>query len=152
MPLHQPPGVDMSRSAFTIKAAGCYLLILGLVLILVPNLLLALFRMPPTQEVWIRVLGVAVFNFGLGYWAAARSESVEFFRMSVYGRPTVLLCFAAFVLLGLASPMLLLFGVVEVAGALWTWLALRSEHRAGLRLYPNTRIDPKFSSKFNSRM
>lgn len=137
----------MSRSALTIKVAACYLLALGLGLMFVPNLLLTLFGMPPTREVWIRVLGVAVFNFGLGYWAAASSEALAFFRMSTYGRPLVLVAFAAFVLLGLAQPQLLLFGAVEAAGALWTWLTMRLERREGQRAYPASRIDPRYESR-----
>ncbi len=54
----------MSRAAFTVKAFGVYLLLLGAALVFVPNLLLSLLGMPPTTEVWIRVVGVLVFNIG----------------------------------------------------------------------------------------
>ena len=137
----------MSRTAFTIKAFGVYLLLLGLGLIVVPNLLLSLLGMPQTREVWIRVLGVVVVNVGIYYWAAAASEALAFFRASVYARPLVLVCFAAFALLGLASPVLVLFGAVDAAGALWTWLTLRSEKREGQRAFPPSRIDPRFNSR-----
>jgi hypothetical protein len=142
----------MSRSAFSIKVFGWYALALGLVLVLAPNLLLPLLRFPPTSEVWIRALGVVLVHVGALYWVAARSEAVAIFRASVWLRLLVPAWFVAFVLLGLAGPLLLLFGAADAAGALWTWLALRSQHLAGLRVYPNTRIDPKFNSKFNSRM
>lgn len=137
----------MSKTAFTIKAACCYTLAMGLGLILVPNQLMGLFRMPTTSEVWIRVLGVVVLNVGVIYWVAARSEAVALFRASVYVRPMVLLWFAAFALLGLASPVLVLFGVVEAAFALWTWLTMRSETREGQRAYPASRIDPRYESR-----
>jgi hypothetical protein len=39
----------------------------------------------------------------------------------------VILFFGAFVLAGLVSPVLLLFGAVDFAGALWTWSALRKD-------------------------
>ena len=55
----------MSKSAFTIKVFGVYLLGLGILLALVPNLLLSPFGIPPTNEVWIRVLGVVVINVGV---------------------------------------------------------------------------------------
>jgi len=41
----------------------------------------------------------------------------------------VLFFFGAFVLAGLAPAVLLLFGAIDVAGALWTWSALRQERR-----------------------
>ena len=57
---------------------------------------------------------------------AARAEWTDFFRWSVYTRGSVILFFVAFVLLGLAPPVLLLFGLVDLLGATWTGLALRS--------------------------
>lgn len=137
----------MSRTALTIQAFGCYLLVLGLALLVAPNLLLALFRLPPTEEVWIRVLGVVVLNVGIYYLAAARGEAMAFFRASVVARLLVLACFAAFVLLGLASPVLLLFGLADAGGALWTWLALRSQRREVQRAGPASRIDPHYESR-----
>ena len=137
----------MSKAAFSIKASCCYILALGLALVLVPNLVLSALRMPPTSEIWIRVLGVVVINIGIFYWIAAETESVALFRASVVVRPLVLVWFAGFVALGLTSPMLLVFGAVEVVGALWTWLALRSEQRDGRRDDPASRIDPRFNSR-----
>ena len=137
----------MSKAAFSIKASCCYILVLGLALVLVPNLVLSVLRMPPTSEIWIRVLGVVVINIGVFYWIAAETESVALFRASVVVRPLVLVWFAGFVVLGLTGPMLLVFGAVEVVGALWTWLALRSEQRDGQRADPASRIDPRFNSR-----
>lgn len=119
----------MSRSAFTVKAFGIYALVLGIALIVVPNLLLAIFGMPQTSEVWIRVVGVVVFNIGVAYWYAAKCEAKAFFQGTVYTRTFVLVAFVAFWLLGLGSPVLILFGVVDLAGGIWTQLMLRSEQR-----------------------
>ena len=137
----------MSKTAFTIKASCCYILALGFGLVLVPNLVLSLLQMPPTSDVWIRVLGVVIINIGIFFWVAARTEAVALFRASVYVRPLALLWFGAFVALGLVSWVLLVFGVIEAAGALWTWLALRSEQREGRRGYSASRIDPHYESK-----
>ena len=137
----------MSKTAFTIKASCCYILALGLGLVLVPNMVLSLLRMAPTSEIWIRVLGVVMINIGVFFWVAARTEAIALFRASVYIRPLAMLWFGAFVLLGLVSPVLLVFGVIETAGALWTWLTLKSETREGQRAYPASRIDPRFESR-----
>lgn len=137
----------MSKTAFTIKASCCYILALGLGLVLVPNMVLSLLRMPPTSEVWIRVLGVVIINIGVFFWVAARTEAVALYRASVYVRPLALLWFGAFVALGLVSPVLLVFGVIEALGALWTWLTMKSEQREGQRAYPASRIDPRYESR-----
>ena len=115
----------MSKAAFTILAFGWYLLVLGVALVAVPNLLLGLFLMPQTSEVWIRVVGLLVFNIGVYYVYAAKSEATELFRISVFTRTLVLVAFAAFAFTGLAEPMLVGFGAVDFMGGLWTWRALK---------------------------
>ena len=70
----------MSKAAFSVKAFGYYLIVLGIGLTLVPNLLLSVFGMPPTTEVWVRVVGVLVFNIGIYYLYAARCEATAFFQ------------------------------------------------------------------------
>jgi len=121
----------MSKSAFSVKAFGLYVVVLGLCLVLAPNLLLSLFGLPPTQEVWIRVVGVLAFNIGVYYVYAAKCEARAFFQASVYTRVLVLVAFAAFAGLGFASPILVVFGLADFAGAVWTQLALRAEQAAG---------------------
>ena len=137
----------MSKTAFTIKASCCYIIALGLALVLVPDLVLAALRMPPTSEVWIRVVGMTVINIGIFFWVAAQTEAVALFRATLYVRPLVLAWLAAFVLLGLAPPQLLVFGVIEAAGALWTWLALRADQRSVQPPHPVSRIDPRYESR-----
>jgi hypothetical protein len=117
----------VSKPAFTVKAFGIYLLLFGAGLVLVPNLLLPMFGMSQTTEVWIRVVGVLAFVIGVYYWYAAKSEATAIFRASVYTRTLVLLSFAAFVVLGFAQPILILFGAIDFAGGVWTYLTLRAE-------------------------
>jgi hypothetical protein len=117
----------MSKSATSVKVFAGYLLLLGLALVLIPNTLLRAFRMAPTGEVWIRVVGMLVLVLAFYYWNAARTELTSFFRWTVAARTSVLLFFIAFVVAGLASSMLILFGVVDAAAAAWTAVALRCE-------------------------
>ena len=121
----------MSKAAFTIKVFAVYLVVLAVSLILVPNLLLAVFGLPATNEVWIRVLGVVVLILGGYYWLAAKNEAAWFFQFSVYGRSFVLAVFIAFVIAKLVSPVLILFGAVDLLGALWTFAALRHVAQRG---------------------
>ena len=73
------------------------------------------------------VVGALAFNIGVYYWFAAKCEAKAFFEATVYARVFLFIVFATFVALGLVNKALILFGVVEVAGAVWTWLALRKE-------------------------
>ncbi len=119
----------MNQPAFTIKAFGCYLIVLGLVLIFTPNILLAIFLMPTTTEVWIRVVGVVVLNIGVYYIFAALCEAKLFYQASVYTRTFVLVSFIAFAIFGLVSPMIIFFGMVDFFGGLWTHFAIKAENR-----------------------
>lgn len=116
----------MSRAARSLKYFAVYLLLLGLSLVLVPNLIITPFGMATTSEVWIRVVGVLAFNIGIYYWFAARSECREVFWASVYTRALVLVSFTAFVAMQWSEPVLMLFGLVDFCGGVWTWRALRS--------------------------
>jgi hypothetical protein len=117
----------MSHAAFTIKAFAVYLVGLGALLLCVPQFMLSLFGFAPATDPWIRVLGVVVFNLGFYYWYAGVSEARPFFMASVYTRAFALCAFAGLALLGLAPPMLALFGLLDAAGAAWTFTALRRD-------------------------
>ena len=115
----------MSDPACSVFVFGLYLLVLAIVLLVAPNFLLEMFFLPSTSEVWIRVIGMLLFYLGFYYIQAARKEMTDFFRWTVYTRSTIIVFFVAFVLLGFVSPPLILFGVVDLLGAIWTGLALR---------------------------
>ncbi len=117
----------MKSAAFSVFVFSIYLYVLGLVLVSAPNLLLSLFRIPETDEVWIRVVGMLVVILGYYYSTAARHGLTPFLRATVAGRFAVLLFFIAFVVLGFAPPVLILFGLIDAATAVWTAVALSAE-------------------------
>jgi hypothetical protein len=115
----------MSNAARSVFVFGLYLVLLGIVMLLAPNVLLGIFALPHTAEVWARVSGMLVLFLGYYYTRAARRELHEFFRWTVQTRATVIFFFTTFVLLGFAAPPLMLFGVADLLGAIWTSVALR---------------------------
>ena len=116
----------MSNAARSVLVHGAYLSLSGLTLIAVPNLLLGLMGLPSTDEVWIRVVGVLTLILGFYFTQAARKEVIEFIRWSVYARLTFMSFCILFVLLHFIGPVLLLFGLLDLLGAIWTALALRT--------------------------
>ncbi len=119
----------MSNSARSLFVFAVYLVLLGVALLVTPNTLLELFAYPTTDEVWIRVIGMLVIFLAFYYVQAARNEMRDFFQWTVYTRGSVILFFIAFVALDYAEPALLLFGVVDLLGAAWTQVALRSSRQ-----------------------
>ena len=117
----------MSQAAKSLFVFGIYLCGLGLILLLVPNLILQLVGVPPTNEVWIRINGMFVLCLSFYYVQAAQNELTRFIRWTVWARVAVIFYFAAFVLLVSAPKALLLFGLIDLLAALWTWLALKKD-------------------------
>lgn len=117
----------MSPAAKSLFVFAIYLCGLGLALLLVPNLLLRAFGVPPTNEVWIRINGMLVLCLSFYYIRAARNELTAFIRWTVWARVAVIFYFTAFVLLASAPKALLLFGLIDLLAAAWTWLALRAK-------------------------
>jgi hypothetical protein len=117
----------MSKAARSLFVFGIYLIGLGLILLLMPNLLLQVFGAPPTNEVWIRINGMFVLCLSFYYVQAARNELTLLIRWTVWTRVAVIFFFAAFVLLVAAPKALLLFGVIDLLSAIWTWFALKKD-------------------------
>ena len=114
----------MSKAARSLYVFAIYLIVIGLGFLLMPNLVLPLFGFPETSEPWIRVMAMLLLLLAYYYINASRKELTDFIRITVYARASVILFFAAFVLLGLAQPMLLMFAVVDLLAAVWTWVSL----------------------------
>lgn len=81
----------MSRAAKSVFFFGIYVISLGVFLVVAPNVLLKLFGVPETSEVWIRVVGVVVLLIGYYYVRAATNEEgmTKFFRWTIYTRSSV---------------------------------------------------------------
>lgn len=120
----------MSKPARASFLFGLYIMCAGLLLTTAPNVFLTLLRLDRTTDPWIRVLGVVAVALGAYYVVAGRQENTAFFRMTVWGRAIVLVGFVTLAALGQIPPIVILFGVGDAAGAVWTWTALRSSERA----------------------
>jgi hypothetical protein len=117
----------MTRSARTVFVFGIYLAVLGIGLLVAPGPVLAPFGLPTPQEVWVRVGGMVIAFLGVYYVLAAKHGLRAFLAWTVATRAGVIVVFAVLVASGQGPAALLLFGVVDLAGALWTWAALRRD-------------------------
>lgn len=120
----------MSKSAFSVRVFSIYMIALGSVLVVTPNLLLSLFDFAKTHEVWIRIVGMLVLIIGYLDFMASRHELLVYFRWTVAARLTVPVFLIAFVVLGFAPPILILFGAIDAVGAFWTAACLHKDNLA----------------------
>ena len=117
----------MRSASLSIKVFGIYLIVTGLTLMVAPNFLLALFGFVPATEIWVRVLGVLAIVTGYHYWACGAANATAFFVATITGRLGFFVLCLGLVWFAEAPKMLLAFGVVDLLGAAWTAVALRSQ-------------------------
>ncbi|MBL8163910.1 MAG: hypothetical protein JNJ61_18120 [Anaerolineae bacterium] len=116
----------MKNPALASIVFGIYALAMGIGFTVAPNMLLSIFSIPATMEVWIRVVGLLASVIGIYYLYAGRSNDLHFFRMSVIGRTLFFVGMTAFALLNLGPTILIAFGLVDLLAAAWTAYALRA--------------------------
>jgi hypothetical protein len=116
----------VSGAARSLYAWSIYVAIVGVGFLLMPNVVLSMFQIEETDEVWIRVLGLLVLGLPILYIAAARSERTGIYLASVWYRWFIA---AGLILIGLVEGpwQLMLFASLDFLGGLWTFLAVRYE-------------------------
>ena len=92
-----------------------------------PNLLLSTFQLPETKEVWIRVVGVLIVCLGFYYHRSGVENNISFIKLTIPGRLFAFLCYTVFVIMKLAAPGFIFFGVIDLLGAAWTFAMLKKE-------------------------
>ena len=120
----------MTTAAKTIVAFGIYMSLNGTFLVVAPGLLLPLLGLSPNDAPLLRLLGMFTVIVSYYYYRTAMAESTAFFRATVHGRMAMALFMTALWLWYAAAPVLMVFAVIEITGAMATALALRSSSPA----------------------
>jgi hypothetical protein len=117
----------MTNAAFASKVFGVGALVGGLPLVVLPDVVLGLLRMPVADEPWVRLWGMEVVVLGFYYIAAGRANLRPFFVASVQGRLGFAAALVGLVVLVSAPWQVLIIGAFDSLGALWTRAALRRD-------------------------
>jgi hypothetical protein len=118
-------GETMNKFSTSLLVFGIYLIGMGVGLVFMPNTVLSLLSLSPTNEIWIHVLGVVTLVLAFYYIQAARANLRSFAEWTVPARVAVFLFFMGFVFVRLVGPIMIVLGSVDLLGALWTGWALR---------------------------
>ncbi len=114
----------MNPSELSVFIFGIYLIIVAAGFLFMPNTILPIFKMPKTQEQWIRVMAVVVGGLAYFFIVAAVNNLTPIIWATVYERFGVFVVFVGLVVVRKAKPPLILFGLVDAAGAVWTLITL----------------------------
>ena len=113
-----------TRAAISVEYFGWLDLLLGILILLVPNRMASLLGIPPFSEEasnYIRLAGLLVGGLGTLYVVSGRLNAQGFVFASMVDRPLV--PFVMFVLWYtniLPGPMALAFSIIDFGGFLWT--------------------------------
>jgi hypothetical protein len=117
----------MNQSSISMVFSAIYTACLSIAFIFFPDPVIALLGFHGGSDAWVRIVGYFLGVLAFYYAAAVREHSTGFERGTVWARVPALLFWSAFVVAGVAPPVLLLWGGVESACGIWTGLALRKE-------------------------
>jgi hypothetical protein len=126
----------MSAAARASFWFGIYAVAAGAGFLFRPELFLAMLGFETEHDVWVHALGALAMALGAYYIQAARHELVPFFRATVPGRVFFSACLIALLILGVARVPLLVLAGMDLAGAAWSWLALRAAPRGRVAASP----------------
>src|SRR3972149_2934893 len=109
----------MTSTAKSIFYYSFYMMGVGSGLLLIPNMLLGVFGFDPTNDIWIRILGLFAFCAGMFFFDCGLKKQTGFFRVSVPERIVFFLEMAGIVLFLPANPLLVAISSVDLFGAIW---------------------------------
>jgi hypothetical protein len=116
----------MTPAARSLFIFGIYVFVVGVAFIVAPGPLMALLHLPPATVGWARVVGLLALVIGSYDAVAGRSGNAAHIRASIPVRIGFATGTALLVLFAQMPPLILLLGATDVAGAVWTTIALRS--------------------------
>jgi hypothetical protein len=116
----------MTPAGRSVFVFGVYVLIVGILVTFAPAFVLRLLGFPPAADEWVRMVGILSLVIGAYDVVSGRSNAEANIRASVPIRIGFALCCVALVVLRLMPTQLLPLAGIDVAGAIWTALALRA--------------------------
>ena len=115
----------MNTAAKSLFVFGVYAVAAGVGLLLMPGLVLGTLGFPPVQDGWVRVVGSLAIAVGVYHIVGARYNLLPYIRATVWGRIGFAVLLGGLVIASVMPRPLLLFAAIDVAGAVWTAIALR---------------------------
>lgn len=117
----------MNSASTSLKTFGLYMMLVpGMGLMTFPGPLLDLFGLVHDEHLWTaRVVGLLAFIIGTYQFSIARRQIAALYRTTVWQRYFAAAFFAGLWVSGEAGIAILLFALIDAAGASWTLITSR---------------------------
>ncbi len=119
----------MSKTAKSILFFSFYMIIVALVLIFVPTLVLRILSIPDSGSILVRFMGMTVLFIAYLYLRAGLNEKKfrALYPLTLHTRFSALVILILFTIILGANPIIILFGLIDSAGAVWTIISMRRD-------------------------
>jgi hypothetical protein len=119
----------MKAAALSVGWFGAYLALAGMLLLVWPETTCeAIGLRPPGETMWPRLVGALLLDLAFYCLHAACRQDEAFIRRTVVTRPWTIVLLSGLIGFGLENPIVLVFGLIDLAAAIWTYRALRGRH------------------------
>ena len=117
----------MSRTSKSIIYFSFYMEIIGIVMIVFPQIVLKILSISPRADVVVRFLGMVDVLMGYYYLRAGigGEKLRNFYQLTLHTRFATLVFLVLFIILWNVNPIVILFGLIDTGGAVWTIVSMR---------------------------
>jgi hypothetical protein len=118
---------NMKKSAISVFVWGVYIIAVGICFLILPRLLLELMGRVTADYMMARFFGMLMVFYGYFYIRAALSANTGYFVWTIHTRMLAIVFLTMICIVDKTSPLIVAFGGIDIAGAVWTWMAMRKE-------------------------
>lgn len=119
----------MKKTLKTIKVFGIYSMIMGIVLLVFPDVVLPIVGIAKPVDAWTRMLGFVLICSSYYYIRSAFAGNIEFAKWTIHTRFAAPIVVIILIVSGFAPKTFLPFGIIDGLGGLWTFIVLPNEKR-----------------------
>ncbi|MFX1477315.1 MAG: hypothetical protein ACFFCI_04215 [Promethearchaeota archaeon] len=121
---------DMSRAALSLFVFGMYMILMGSFFLCFPEFIYGMLALPTELVITSRVLGMVIIIIAYYYNRSSLNEEGmrNFYKWTVHTRASVIFFLILFVIFKLANPLIVVFGFIDLAGAIWIYRALHKDN------------------------
>ena len=119
----------MTKSAKSLFYFGMYVLLTGITICLVPDKFISILKLPDIPMPWARLIGLLVIIIGCYDILNGKNNVKPLIKVSIYLRIFFFIGILLLFTTGQMPKEILPIGVIDLLGAIWTFLSINSESK-----------------------
>jgi len=135
----------MTRTSKSVLYFSFYMEVVGILMIIFPQLVLRILSINTDAGVVVRFLGMVDVFMGYYYLRAGigKDKLKSFYRLTIHTRFAAIVLLVLFVIVWNVNPIVILFGLIDTSGAVWTIVSMRLDKRANAKNDEAEQVNPQ---------